>query len=99
MDTKVCKKCAEVRPTDFYYGRSLVCKTCHNERMRLYMRAHPEQRRKSAVKWRANPENRAKEIAAARRWQENNPERFKQNKLRFELKKHYGITVEQFNEM
>jgi hypothetical protein len=34
-------------------------------------------------KYRENPENRAKQIAAVKRWQQNNPERFKEGQQKY----------------
>ena len=96
---KTCNICQTGKDEIDFYPRMSRCKVCHNVRCTAWNKAHPEKRLAAQIKWRAKPGSREKEIAAARRWQVNNPEQFKRNNLRSNLRRLYGLTLEAYTEM
>jgi hypothetical protein len=58
----------------------------------------PHKDPKKARAYRQKPENRAKEVAAAAEWRKNNPEKYAEAILRYNLAKH-GLTIEEYNEL
>lgn len=99
---KVCKKCGLSKPlTEFYAnagnrdGRRPDCKACNLAAQKARRDANPEPNR-----------------ARARAWQKANPERYRANQVAYRdsgrkriasrksyLKRTYGLTVEQYDEM
>src|SRR5687767_6379909 len=72
------------------------------EYMRQYIAERPVQQRLAKERkweWRSDPENRALEAAQAREARKKDPERIALNSRRYLLKKQYGITLEQYDEM
>lgn len=102
MDNKRCKRCGQVKSLDAFYrhdgcrgGVRPECKTCNLAEKAARHAANPEPARDRT-----------------RRWQEENPERYKAKRLQYEadgrkaisnrrshLKRKYGITLEQYDEM
>lgn len=71
----------------------------YRKRKREYARTEEqrEKRRLYMQKWREA--NREKHNSYARAWARENPQRHKDNQRRAHLKKKYGITEDQFNEL
>lgn len=89
---KVCNKCrlelpiAEFAITDRSRGyRKGHCRACESARLRAY--------------YAANPEYRAKTKANSAEWIKKNPEAFAVVRRRVALKRNYGLTLEQFDQM
>lgn len=100
--TKTCKKCGETKPlVDFYAdrgcrdGRRPECKSCSKAGMAARYRANPEPARERAKQW--NRENREQYEARMREYRESGKKRVSDRKSH--LKRKYGITIEQYDEM
>src|SRR4051812_39229563 len=102
MDDKKCKRCGEIKPLDEFYanksGRQATrpeCKVCTLAEKAWRHAQNPTPARERTKKWQAeNPERvRAKNaqyVADGRKAASNR---------RSYLKRKYGITVEQYDEM
>jgi len=99
---KKCSKCGVLKPLDDFYkmaemkdGHRNDCKVCNLAAKAARHRANPEPARERARRWQQeNPERvaalRAKYVADGRRQAQNR---------RSHLKRKYGITPEQYDEM
>lgn len=98
---KTCSKCQKEKPeSEFYRTSGRRCKVCQNIACIANVKANPEANRARANKWyHKKPENRQHSIDTTREWQRKNPERDKLTKRRYWLKKLYGISLEQYQEM
>jgi hypothetical protein len=97
MSSKHCKKCAEFKPfTAFRVGRN-VCMACLAADSRRYYANNRERclenRRKCRVK------SGGKYLATERRWRANNPDKVKMMDRKHLLKRHYGLSIEQYEAM
>jgi hypothetical protein len=88
----VCKQCGETKSLDgFYQGQGLgACKSCRAANKRATYAASPEYREQAG--------------AASKVWRQNNPgyhkKRYRtQNGYEKHLKRKYGITLTEFNQM
>ena len=102
MESKTCRICGELKPLAEFH-RAAGMRDGHRSECKPCFRAI------SAARYRANPEP-VKE--RARRWQQENPERHRANQQRYRadgrkaakdrasyLKRTFGITVQQYDEM
>ena len=99
---KVCKKCGVTKPLDDFYkmvgmrdGHRNECKACNLKAKADRHRRNPEPGRERARKWaQDNPER-----VAARTQRYRDDGRRQRNDRRYHLKRRYGLTVEQYDEM
>ena len=75
METKICYKCGEEKPLEEFYkdktrkdGRHSLCKTCSNQRMKLYYQKNSEEIKNRARNWEKN--NREKRNASVKKWKD-----------------------------
>ena len=75
METKICYKCREEKPLEEFYrdktrkdGRHSLCKTCSNQRMKLYYQKNSEEIKNRARNWEKN--NREKRNASVKKWKD-----------------------------
>ena len=75
MQLKRCSKCGEERPLEEFYkdktrkdGRHSLCKTCSNQRMKLYYQKNSEEIKNRARNWQKN--NRGKRNASTKKWKD-----------------------------
>jgi hypothetical protein len=104
MDSKRCKVCGEVKPLDDYYrtpgtrdGHRGDCKACNQAEKARRHRENPGPARKRAREWREIPENRDRTKANHERYKADG--RKKESDRRSYLKRTYGITLEEYDEM
>ena len=115
LTCRECSTCGETLPLeDFYphkkgrHGRRARCKFCCRKITAAYRQANPEKVRASMAKWRAENGERRRELQVA--WRTANPERARQHsrdsakrcarrRQNYRLKRDYGITLEQYEDM
>ena len=104
MDTKRCKVCGEVKALDDFYlhdgcrdGRRPECKACNLAAKARRHAENPAPARQRARDWHAVPENRERTKANHERYKQDG--RKKQSDRRSYLKRTYGITLEEYDEM
>ncbi len=99
---KTCNVCGETKPLEDFYankgsrgGRRADCKACNNAQRRERYRADPRAHVERAVRWqRENPERHK---AKQREYAESGKKKVADRKSH--LKRKYGLTVEQYDEM
>ena len=81
---KTCSKCGQTKSIDFYskkksgkFGVVAVCKTCCNEKSRLWRAANPEKKKQSNKNWQSRNPDKKRE--SQRKWEAKN---FEKEKLR-----------------
>ena len=90
IDERPCTDCKEVKPFSEFYTRTengrpkSICKTCDQARWKIY---------------RENPVNQPLMYASQKAWVEANKDKSRRASRNSELKKKYGITIEQYEEM
>jgi len=99
---KTCKICKEIKPLEAFYKMSQMrdghrndCKACNLAAKAARYRADPEPTKARVRKWQA--ENREKVLDWRRDYAASG--RKGENGRRYHLKKKYGLTVEQYDEM
>lgn len=98
--TKCCRTCKQTKPeTDFYKSSGNHCKICHNVDSRRRILANPERTKACRQRWYSKPENKAKMLAASKEFQRANPKKVIASNRRSSLKRRYGLTELQFNQM
>jgi Autographiviridae endonuclease VII len=99
---KTCRKCGETKPLDEFYaekagrdGRRTECKVCSKAAMAARYRANPDPARERARRW--NRENRDRYDDRMRAYRESGRKKLSDRKSH--LKRKYGLTVEQYDEV
>lgn len=92
---RTCKKCGVEKPDDAFSGKRYTCKPCMCELQQARYRADPQRWANYAAEWAARPENREKRLATQQRYRDRH-RRAIQDK---DLRKRYGITLEQYEAM
>ena len=93
-----CSVCVtEKAETEFYKTSGNRCKDCHNVRCGQWNKSNRDKTVEYGRKWQRA--NREKSSNAAKRWQALNPEKCKVANRRRALKRNYGLSTEQFDEM
>jgi hypothetical protein len=93
VNAKACTRCGEEKPLEEFRRRAASadglrpdCKPCHTEQSRAWRAANPERAR-----------------ATVRAWRQRNPERNKANRRalyrKHDLKKDFGLTIEEYDAM
>ena len=90
---KTCSKCKTVKPYELFPVRRLGPKAAKDGRDSWCRECH----RVRGIERRKDPVTRARCIAASRRWQANNRERFARSQRNKDLQNLYGITLEEFH--
>lgn len=96
--SKICSKCGEEKTySEFYKGSGNRCKICHNTDCVNRNKLVPEKNRERAKRWyHKQPENGRKSIVKALEWQRKNKERDSLNKFKYNLKRNYGLSYEDY---
>ena len=105
--TRTCSKCNQTKPIEEFSkhkacrdGYQQICKECKNAYLREYMANSADQRRKKLERkwaWREDPENRAYANAKQYANQNKDPEKRALTYRRHQLKKWYGVTLEDYD--
>lgn len=97
---KTCSKCGEAKPVEAFYATSgNRCKPCHNRETRRRAIANPERTAQVRNRWRARPDIKARELANGSRWRKRNPETVRVVQFMHNLKRNYGLTIDQYHAM
>ena len=95
---KRCSRCYQLKPDDMFYRQSgSRCRPCHNAVTRQNALDNPARVIAARNKYSQKPENKVKELERARRWQRENPERMKAAQFERNLRKLYGLTLDQYH--
>jgi hypothetical protein len=89
MTTRICTKCNEEKPIEKFNkfirkGKEYREHTCMACRQKI---------------WRSDPKNLAKSVERTRSWHEQNKDYVKRSKRGRDLKRLYGITIDQFDSL
>jgi hypothetical protein len=97
---KICKKCNIEKPLDEFYknsggkdGKHSKCKLCLCIVSKIWSQNNPEKVKNTIRKWQKNNPDKVNTVNS--NWRKNNPEKAKEA----DLKKNFGITLAQYNEM
>ena len=97
---KTCTKCGIEKDVNHFSkcksakdGLQSYCKVCVKEINNKWREANPEKAKEGAKKW--YEANQEKHKENSKKWKEANPKKTKEN----HLKRNFGITLEQYNEI
>lgn len=98
MSVRLCSKCNQSKPITEFYPKMGRCKNCHNLKMKEWRQANPDKARAAVDRYQNKPEKKILLAAAAKRWRNDNRERYQTTKLKNDLKK-YGLTLENYQHL
>ncbi len=110
LDVKVCPKCKERKCLSMFYknkkdhqGCQCYCKECSKKKSKDDYQGNEEHRNKvrarQRVRYASSESIRKKARESSAKWKKDNPERYKATLRKCGLKRQYGLTVEDLDQM